>query len=177
MKRVGSILLLILFLAIHVGHLGYYWYGLKKIDNQWLEHVEVHSELTHITVPVTLPYWNTQSEYKSTYGSITIEGKKYRKVYQKYDSNGLHLLLAEDYRTLALKQSISDWIQMTTDTESSSGNSTSDLIKTLSKEYTSLYLICFESKLRELTSGYGASFQQVALLDGFELISTPPPRS
>ncbi len=135
MKRIGVILLLVLFLIIHVGHIGYYWYGLKKIDQYWQEGTELTENLKHLIVPINIPYRNNDKEYRPGQGSIRHEGIKYRIVYEKYDDQGLHILLAQDYSTQRLTREISDWVNMTTDGDMPADGSRAGLVKSLIKDY------------------------------------------
>jgi hypothetical protein len=176
MKRIASILLLILFLAIHVGHLGFYWFESNRIEQQWLEKIEYGTNLREITIPINLPYWNLQSEFQPTHGSVELDGITYRKVFQKYDSKGLHILLAEDHKTAQLNQTMTDWINMTTQPESNEGPAKSRLID-LNKEYTSQTLSYVLSGYTEIVGEANFPFVGTKPTSGHLRLTTPPPRS
>ena len=53
-----------------VGYLGYYWYSTERIEDKWMSHVEITPDMKHVSIPVSLPYWNSQQEYRVTHGKI-----------------------------------------------------------------------------------------------------------
>lgn len=87
MKNIISIFFLTLFLLYQVGYLGFYWISLKQTNQEWLGKVEYTGVTKKVSISITLPYWNDQSEYRPTSGSITIGGKVYRKFMQKYSQD------------------------------------------------------------------------------------------
>lgn len=135
MRKVISIFFLTLFLLYQVGYLGYYWFSTHQINQKWMSHVEITPDMKHVSIPISLPYWTDQTEYRITQGKININGELYRKVMQKYENNAIHLIVAKDSDTEKLNQSISDWVQAMSDSEkSSSSNGKADLIKSI-KDY------------------------------------------
>lgn len=174
MKRAGAILLLLLFLTIHVGHLGYYWYGLKQIDRYWQQDAELTQDLKHLIVPIIIPYRNNDTAFRKGRGSILLEGVTYRIIYEKYDNKGLHILLAQDHSAQKLTREVSDWVNMTTDGEKSAAGHRADLVKHLMKDY--LFRSSIELKERvliSLTCYKGVNV--AATIDGFAHPDTPPP--
>lgn len=173
LRRSLSIFFLVLFLLYQVGFLAYYWYSAEQINEQWLSLVEITPDMKHVTIPVALPYWNNQDEYQPTHGKININGKLYRKVFQKYYMNEIHLIIAEDLATAQLQRSVADWVRMMTDMPN---NGKSSLLKSVTKEY-----ICDEDVFlseppivieeKGLTSMYIASEGKV-----FAEKHTPPPQ-
>ncbi len=135
MRKVISIFFLSLFLLYQVGYLGYYWFSAHQINEKWMSHVDVTPDMKHVSIPIELPYWTNQSEYRITHGKININGELYRKVMQKYENNAIHLIVAKDSDTAKLNQSISDWVKAMSDSEqSSSDNGKADLLKSI-KDY------------------------------------------
>lgn len=133
MKKIISIFFLTLFLLYHVGYLGFYWLSLEQINQEWLSRVEYTGLTKKVSIPITLPYWNDQSEYRSASGSITIDGVVYRKVMQKYSRDALHLILVQDTLTQNLNKSIADWVQAMSDTNPD--NNSNKILKSIAKDY------------------------------------------
>ena len=53
MKRLIALGFLTLFLLYHIGYLGYYWYSMKQINEEWLVRVDVTPDMKHISIPIT----------------------------------------------------------------------------------------------------------------------------
>lgn len=135
MRKLAAIFFLSLFLVYHVGYIGFYWLSVKQIARQWQAQAEYHEgALKKIAIPVALPYMPDQPEYRATHGTITIDGKIYRKVMHKYVQNTIHLLVAEDHLSENLNQSFEDWINSMTGTQNNSSEK-STLLKSLIKSY------------------------------------------
>lgn len=130
MRKVASIFFLTLFLLYHVGYLGFYWFSLKKIDYKYQTLVNFEGPVKRISIPITLPYWNDQSEYRTAQGKINLDGKIYRKVLQKYAQDAVHLVLVEDKLTEKLNTSLADWL----DTMNGTSNEKS-LLKSVVKDF------------------------------------------
>lgn len=96
--------------------------------------VEYSGQLKKISIPVNVPYMPDQNEYISTDGSITIDGKIYRKVMHKYSENMVHLIVVEDRLSENLNKSFDDWINSMMGTQSNKSEKTT-LIKSLIKDY------------------------------------------
>lgn len=175
MRKSLSIFFLSLFLLYHVGYLGYYWYSARKIDDQWLGKVEITPDMKHVTIPVDLPYWSNQEAYQPTHGKININGKRYRKVFQKYDSNKIHLLLAEDRASEQLERSIADWVRMMTDTETPESGK-ADLLKSAIKEYVPNQSTFLSDPITLIAESHPAGFYQASEGNLFAEHITPPPQ-
>ncbi len=134
MRKAFSIFFLCLFLLYQVGYLGYYWYSARQIDNKWMSDVEITPDMQHFSIPIALPYWTSQSEYRVTTGKIVINGTLYRKVMQKYAMDAIHLIVAKDRDTEKLNHSIADWVRAMSNGESNNKNG-ADLLKSVIKEY------------------------------------------
>lgn len=175
MRKAISIFFLGLFLLYHVGYLGYYWYSAQQINDQWMAHVEVTPDMKHVSIPITLPYWNDQSNYRVTHGKIMINGKLYRKVMQKYERDAIHLIVAEDSKTERLNQNIADWVKSMTDAESNT-NGKADFIKSVAKDYTISNCPTLAGATESILD---IDYSQLAVrgaLETFPEISTPPPQ-
>ena len=159
-----------------VGYLGYYWYSTERIEDKWMSHVEITPDMKHVSIAVSLPYWNNQQEYRVTHGKIIINGEVYRKVLQKYANEAIHLIIAKDTDTEKLNLSIADWVRGMSDGESPNQGK-SDLTKSVIKEYVS-----------DKTTNWGAvelSFSNMIKTDHFPApfksnkfaeVTTPPPQ-
>ncbi|WP_159584273.1 hypothetical protein [Marinoscillum sp. 108] len=174
MKRLIALGFLTLFLLYHIGYLGYYWYSMKQINEEWLVRVDVTPDMKHISIPITLPYWSDQSEYRPSHGSITINGKQYRTVLEKYSQDAIHLIVAEDYAVQELNQSISDWIKMM-NTSDSEHSGKVNLLKSIAKDYLADTHDLLPEKLFKLTETSFFSTSDM-LTECYSTITTPPPQ-
>lgn len=178
-RKVTSIFFLCLFLLYQVGYLGYYWYSHQKINDKWNDYVTVTPDMKHVTIPVSLPYWNSQSEYQATHGKIIINGDPYRKVMQKYDHDAIHLIVAKDQETTRLNQNISDWIQAMSDGENSNQHGESSLLKSAVKDYTNKQVmpVTFNQDLLAIKTAWSFSFDEATPAQRFATVNTPPPQA
>ena len=140
MRKAFSIFFLALFLLYQVGYLGYYWFSSHQINQKWMSQVEITPDMKHVSIPISLPYWTSQSDYRVTHGKININGVPYRKVMQKYDEEAIHLIVAKDTETENLNQSIADWVRAMTDSESSSNDGKTELLKYNSRRLPSIWI-------------------------------------
>lgn len=95
----------------HGGFYSVYWLVSHQIDMHWqTRKIPPQEELRKISVPMKIPYKADQNSYLQTEGMIIFEGKVYRAMYQKYQSDSLHILAVEDRLTAHLNESIHEWI-------------------------------------------------------------------
>lgn len=175
MRKATAIFFLALFLLYHVGYLGYYWYSAQQIDEQWLAHVEITPDMKHVSIPITLPYWNDQSTYRVAHGKINIDGKVYRKVMQKYEKDAIHLILAEDRKTAALHGHIADWVQAMSDSETPV-NGKSEILISIAKDYTLDNLLWVTMSTVSTLENNHCLEAPRSLSIVFGEVSTPPPQ-
>lgn len=140
-----------------------------------MAHVEVTPDMKHVAIPITLPYWNDQSNYRVTHGKIMIDGKLYRKVLQKYEQDAIHLIVAEDSQTERLNNTIADWVRAMSDSESSS-NDKADLIKSAAKDYTLYQQLTYSKSLILLAEQSFGTHPASNTLETYPELNTPPPR-
>lgn len=174
MKRLIALFFLSLFLLYHVGYLGYYWYSARQINERWLVQVEVTPDMKHVSIPIALPYW-TETEYRPAHGTITIDGKQYRAVMEKYSKDALHLILAEDHAAQKLDQSISEWIKMMNATNSESSNEV-NFLKSVAKDYLADQPLHIPERLYALVKSGFYHFDSALQCQSMDIL-TPPPRA
>lgn len=142
-----------------------------------MAHVEITPDMKHVSIPISLPYWTAQSEYRVTNGKIVINGSVYRKVMQKYDQEAIHLIVAKDTDTEKLNHSIADWVRAMSDGEANSEGG-SDLIKSAVKDYVPVAASSWSSEQIALTLDKTFGVQPtVALSSRCSEVTTPPPQA
>lgn len=177
MKRGIAIFFLALFLMYHIGYLGYYWYSVQELNDQWVSHVEITQDMKHVTIPIALPYW-TETEYRPSHGTINIDGKQYRTVMEKYSKDAIHLIVAQDRGTEQLRQHIADWIKMMNTADSDhSGSSKANFLKSVSKDYLNFLEINLQEDFWEIkNTSYNYIFSERLANRSLDVI-TPPPQA
>jgi len=164
-----------LFLMYHIGYLGYYWYSIEQINEQWLVQVEVTPNMKHVTIPITLPYWS-DTDYRPAHGTINIDGKQYRTVLEKYDKDAIHLIVAEDKAVAELNASISDWLKAMNSADSDSPLSNkANFLKSVAKDYLGLEQIVLpEDFWKQEDTSYYVSNE--GIISRPNDVITPPPQ-
>lgn len=126
MKRVFSILLLLLFL-FNVG--GYYivFLGLRHQANNELKarlDADLYSneEIVELKLPLTLPYPVEQGEYERVNGKFEHKGEFYKLVKQKFENDTLYVVCIKDHAEKRLVKTMTDYEKMTNDLPASSKN-------------------------------------------------------
>jgi hypothetical protein len=84
------------FLVYQIGFVAIYFYAKEKNRQVWITKTEFKEGFKKVSIPLTLPYWQDQDEYQVTDGEMIVGGVHYRKVYQKYAQDSVHILLVLD---------------------------------------------------------------------------------
>lgn len=138
MKKVLSILLLVVFL-FNVG--GYYivFWGLRfQKDKQLSSRLDANlydpGETIELKIPITLPYPVQSEEFQRVDGRFERDGQFYKLVKHKLQDDTLHIICIRDHATRHLVDAMSDYVQLTqalggTDTNQKALHYLSKLIK------------------------------------------------
>lgn len=117
MKRILSILLLLVFL-FNVG--GYYilFWGLRfQADQQMISRLDANSydaeASIKLKIPVTLPYPVQSNGFKRVDGTFEHNGEFFRLVKQKLENDTLYIVCIRDHATRELVNVITDYIRLT----------------------------------------------------------------
>ena len=104
MKKIVTISLVLLFLLYQVGFIAVYWVSLFKIEDHWQAKFEYDQPFKKVTIPISVPYWTDQDDYRPVDGKLELGGIHYRKVFQKYEKDTIHVLVVRDTMSEKLEE-------------------------------------------------------------------------
>jgi len=115
LKRLFSILLLLIFLFNTVGYRLAFFYLIKEVDNQ-LElkagKIDEHDQhLVMLKIPLNLPYQNDWKDFEPTDGETIINGVSYKYVKRKVSRDTLVLLCLQNPDKTKLEKSSNDYFK------------------------------------------------------------------
>lgn len=139
MKKLVTLILLVLFLLNMVGYYGIF-VGLRFSSEAALRQqfdAEMYSgvEVT-IKVPITIPYASDSRGYERVDGDFEYDGQVYRLVKQKLQSDTLFIVCIRDNETQKINQALADYVKSYTDKPFSTKQNAKTL-NVFSKDYVS----------------------------------------
>ena len=137
MKRLFSLLFLLLFLFNLVGYYGIYL-GLRvSAKHEMLSRLDAEAysdnETLTIKLPFTLPYQNDWDSFKRVDGDFEKDGKFYSLVKHKIERDTLIVVYIQDHQGTSLFETFSRFVEATTDTPLS--EKAGKIIKHFAKDY------------------------------------------
>lgn len=96
MKNILAIIFCTVFLVYQIGFVAIYFFAKEKNRQTWISKTEFNEGFKKVSIPLTLPYWQDQEDYQVTDGEMIVAGIHYRKVFQKYAQDSVHILLVLD---------------------------------------------------------------------------------
>lgn len=179
MRNAFAIFFLVIFALYNLGHILYIQLGPIQVTKQWYKKVidENDHRLTTLEIPVNLPpYTVDHEEYRYVDGLLTIEGKPYRKVFQKIARDTLFVKVLPDHLSKSFLKSVADWVHSVNDTDdekSQSGKETSTpptIKEYLVGEIFSFYPI--KNPPFQPEGGYFKDFERIYIQ-----VTSPPPKA
>lgn len=173
-KKLVTISLILLFILYQIGFVAVYWVTKTQIDNHWHGTVSYDQPLKKVSIPLSVPYWTDQENYRPVDGLLELDGIPYRKVLQKYEKDTIHVLVVRDTMTEKLEDVTRDLITTQNSTQDKPNKNTgiysflkNDLQVEDSFEWNMSEIAIF------LTHNSGYNF---SMCTHFISIDTPPPQ-
>ena len=180
MKRVLSIVLIVLFLFNVIGYYGIYVAMLnqartaldEKIDNEQYK----DDQTVTIKVPLTLPYPMQQDEYQRVEGDFEHQGEFYKLVKQKYSNDTLYVVCIKNTEEKKAFNVLSDFVKLSTDQASStSHNQNSKTIVSIIKDYNPVVEEIHFAPRQSIELANSFTFLSVTILSEDLTVFSPPP--
>lgn len=177
MKRLFSLLFLMLFLFNLVGYYGVYL-GLRVSAKQEMRarlDAEAYSDEETLTVklPFTLPYQNDWDSFKRIDGDFEKDGSFYSLVKHKIERDTLVIVYIRDHQETSLFETFSRFVEATTDTPMS--KKAGKLIEHFTKDYLATVSILEKSSAGWLVENHYTTIYP-ALFESVPTVKSPPPR-
>lgn len=179
MKRITTLILLLLFLLNVLGYYGVF-VGIqhsfeKRLQSQFDQDDYSNDDEVLIKVPLTLPYAADAPEYTRVDGQFEHQGEVYRLVKQRYASDTLFIVCVKDNATKEINQALVDYVKSYSDNPSSEKGSTKTL-QTFSKDFISTI-----TNLQSIESGWANALRFQTLSLTYESLAiqfnSPPPQA
>lgn len=177
MKRITTIILLLLFLLNVLGYYGVF-VGIqhsfeKKLHSQFDQDDYSNEDEVLIKVPLTLPYATDAPEYSRVDGQFEHQGEVYRLVKQRYASDTLFIVCVKDNATKEINQALVDYVKSYSDNPASE-KGTTKTVQSFSKDF-----ISSVTSLQSFQNGWANVLRFETLSFTYEsltirLISPPP---
>ena len=139
MKKFAAILLLALFLFNIIGYRIILFYAQRQSDVQLEASLDKDlyddADLVTITVPLSLPYLNNQSQFERVDGEINFNGKIYKYVKRKVTEGNLVLLCLPDYNKMRLQSEANASYKNISDVATNSNSKKSSDSKSVSSKH------------------------------------------
>ena len=142
MRKFAAILLVIIFLFNLVGYRFFYNYEQQKADVQLEASLDKNqysdADLITITVPLSMPYQITQSNWERVNGEVTFNGKIYKYVKRRIVDGEMMLMCVRDANKMRIQNAKTDYFKNANDIASAtkkSDNSKSNTFKNWVSEY------------------------------------------
>ncbi len=121
MKKLAAILLLAIFAFNLFGYKLYSFYAVQMADKSIAAAVDNsqynEADLTLVTKPVNLPYYNNTNDFTRAYGETEINGVYYTYVKYRIHNNQLELLCLPNTQKTKIYQAKSNYFNATADIE------------------------------------------------------------
>lgn len=91
-------------------------------------------DLVVLTIPVSLPYAENDTDYEAATGEFMYNGQYYRLVKQKYENDNLYIVCIKDYSTSKISRHLTDYTKVAHNLPMGSKQSLSYLAK-MYKDY------------------------------------------
>ncbi|NEU08508.1 hypothetical protein GZH53_09325 [Flavihumibacter sp. R14] len=119
MRKIVSILLLLVFLFNTIGYKAIFFYLEQKADARIQAKIrtldEMDRRLIAVKIPINLPYQTDWREFESFDGEMTFKGKTYRYVKRKVMRDTLILLCIDHQEKSQLQKSSADYFKKVND--------------------------------------------------------------
>ncbi|MEO7991491.1 MAG: hypothetical protein ABI663_18205 [Chryseolinea sp.] len=155
MKRITSILLLLVFLFNAIGYYGLIFILRHQLNREFTKKLDAEeypgSETMIVKIPYTLPYQVNFDGYERVDGEFECEGELYKLVKQKWVNDTLFIVLIKDSHQTKLNKSLAAFVKASNDTPIP--KSTSKLIEHLEKHY-----LCSTNQIQIVSIGWCRKF-------------------
>jgi len=178
MKRLGALLLLLIFVLNVFGYYGLFmgarFQAGKEIEAGFdVDNYQGSPEIT-FRVPVTLPYASDVGQYKRVDGEFDFHGEVYRLVKQKFEKDALFIVCVKDTRSKKIDRALEDYVKTFTDAPSGEKNHSKTSANGIDKDYLSISI-----SIEKKQTGWEHSFQWPEVVPGeissfHQLIAQPP---
>jgi hypothetical protein len=149
-KKVATILLLILFLFNFIGYRFLFYALQQKAENNIVTKIDAQhyndADLITLTVPLSMPYLTDSKDFERKDGEITINGKIYHYVKEKITQGNLVLMCLPDEQKTHLQNAKEDFFKLANELQNNSSSkksadNNSQIIKLVISDYEQLQTI------------------------------------
>ena len=136
-KRIISIVLMLIFLNYLLGYYVIFWVLKRQADSQMIQKLNTENYSDNETVtfkfPFTLPYYKDWNSYERIDGSFQYNGDFFKLVKQKLNHDTLYIVCIKDYNVKRISGLVTDFIKLANDLTANS--KTIKLVGNFSKDY------------------------------------------
>lgn len=178
MKRLATVVLLLVFMMYQAGYYLFYLTLKHHHDQQWLADLnlrELGNKIIKRSIPISLPYQPDQIEFQSVMQSIEIDGQFYQVIMQRYAHDTLNVFYVADTNRANLHSSLREWVN-TISQPSSQNNKNSVIRDGLEKNYLPNSILINLCNTYIQNPAYGYVFVSPLIDQSIEK-PTPPPES
>jgi len=177
-KRLLSILFLLVFLFNVIGYYGLYWLIREHLRANMQQQLDAgqytESEAVTLKIPLSLPYpLLNDNQYERINGSFEHQGAFYKLVKQKLVNDTLYVVCIPDHREKMLHTAMTDFIKSINDLPATS--KTLKLLGSFIKDFELHDAVTIPKETACLLYTLYA-VKEYILLSGIHTISTPPPQ-
>ena len=181
-KRILSIVLVVVFLFNVIGYYGIYVAMLsqartaldEKIDNDQYK----ADQTVTIKVPLALPYPVQQDEYQRVQGDFEHQGEFYKLVKQKYSNDTLYVVCIKNVEEKKAAKIFSDLAKLSTDQSSSAtNNQNAKTIVNIIKDYNPVVEQIQFAPRQAIELSISFTFFSTNILSQDITVFSPPPES
>ncbi len=178
-KKLISIVLVIIFLFSVVGYYGIYMAMLRQANIAIAHQIDnddygVDQTFT-IKIPLTLPYPIQQDEFQNLQGDFEHRGEFYKLVKQKYLNDTLYVVCLRNIDKKKAFKVFSDFVKLSTDQTSSSNNQSTKTILNFIKDFNSLTSRIEYSDRVGIDLKLPFPLLKPRILSWYKVINSPPP--
>lgn len=182
MKRVLSIVLVVVFLFNVIGYYGIYVAMLSQARTALNEKIDSDQykddQTVTIKIPLTLPYPGQQDEYQRVEGDFEHQGEFYKLVKQKYLNDTLYVVCIKNIEEKKAFKVFSDLVKLSTDQSSSPTNSqNAKTIVNIIKDYNPVVEQIHLAPRQVIDLAISFTFFSTTILSQDLAVFSPPPKS
>ncbi|MGM0946842.1 MAG: hypothetical protein ACQEW9_16815 [Bacteroidota bacterium] len=179
MKKVLPIVLLLCFMSYHFGYYLFYFSQKYQLESSWQDKiygVEINElEERLLEIPLSAPYMADQEDFQATNTRFEKEGKYYRAIKQRYQSDTLQVIYVPDTARKTLESTVLKWISVLTDQEFPVEGQNSNQLKVFVKDYLQLEFLDFQTlTISSNLKHQGFTFS--AYMSPYFQLESPPPQ-
>lgn len=147
MKKILPIALLLCFMSYHFGYYLFYFSQKYQLESNWQDKIygqeSIGLEEQMMEIPLSAPYMADQEDFQSTNTRFEKNGKFYRAIKQRYQSDTLQIVYVADTARQTLESTIMKWVSALAEREFPGDNQSPNQLKIFVKDYLELEFVDF----------------------------------